>query len=287
MFDWQDMRYFLAVAKAGSLTAAARALGVDHATVGRRVARLEGAIEAKLPHRLPRSTRLTDAGAALVQAAAAMEGGADAAVRYLRGQTDGAAGSVTVSGLPAIAAFAITPGLPRLLDANPGLRLTLSTTLAIASLERGEADIAIGFVRPDRASRIVRQLMTVRFALYGAPGIVACPSADWTFIGFEEALADIVQQAWLNDYAAGRPFVLRTNDVATQAQAASAGLGVALLPCLVGDAVPGLIRLETSVPPPSRPLWMSVHADVRRSAAVRIVMDHMVRCFGVLSVEHA
>ncbi len=254
MFDWQDMRYFLAVAKTGSLTVAARALGVDHATVGGRVARLEEAIEAKLLHRLPRSTGLTDAGAALVQAAEAMEGGAEAAVRHLRAQTDGSAGSVTVSVLPAIAAFAITPGLPRLLDANPGLRLTLSTTLAIASLERGEADIAIGFVRPDRASRIVRRLTTLRFAVYSAPGIAGRPSADWTFIGFEEALADIVQQAWLSDYAAGRPFALRTNDVATQAQAASVGLGVVLLPCLVGDAVPGLIRLETSVPTPSRPL---------------------------------
>ncbi|WP_244497117.1 LysR family transcriptional regulator [Aureimonas sp. D3] len=277
MFDWQDMRYFLAAAKAGSLTKAAIELGVDHATVGRRVARLEAAIGVKLLHRLPRSTQLTEQGGALVNAAAAMEESAEATVRHLRGQVNGLSGQVTVSALPALAAFIIAPDLPVLLGAHPGLRLILSATSTVTSLERGEADIAIGFVRPAMAGRIVRRVGHLRFGLYGAPVLAARASEDWQFIGFEESLGGIVQQQWLDGFVTGRPFVLRTNDVTTQVQAARAGLGAALLPSILGDAEKELIRLDAA--PPSRPLWMSVHADVRRSPVVRAVMDHLVRTF--------
>jgi len=96
------------------------------------------------------------------------------------------------------------------------------------------------------------------------------------FIGFESSLGDIPQQRWLNTFAAGRPFTLRSNDVVTQAQGARAGLGVALLPRLPGDADPGLVHVKTHPEPPSRKLWMSVHADVRQSPAVRAVMEHLI-----------
>lgn len=278
MFDWQDLRYFLTAARLGSLTAAAKRLGVDHATVGRRVARLETAIGAKLLTRLPRSTRLTEQGVALMEAAAAMEEDAQAIVRHLRGQVAGLSGTVTVSALPALAAFVIAPSLSRLADRHPGIRVVLSATSAIASLERGEADIAIGFVRPNLPGRVVRRVGTMPFAVYGTPALAACPPERWTFIGFEGALAGIPQQKWLNDFAGARSFTLRSNDVVTQAQAARAGIGAALLPCFLGDGDPGLARLEVD-PPPSRPLWMSVHADVRRSLTVRAVMDHLVHLF--------
>lgn len=276
MFDWQDLRYFLTVARLGSMTAAAAELRVDHATVGRRVAKLEAAIGMKLMVRLPRATRLTEDGVALAGAAATMEQDADAVLRHLRGQTHGLSGTVTVSILPALAAFVVAPGLPALSARHPGIRLVLSATSSIASLERGEADIAIGFVRPDLPGRVVRRIGELPFALYGNPGFASCPPDRWAFIGFEDSLGDIPQQKWLTTFAAGRPFTLRSNDVTTQAQAARAGVGAALLPCFLGDADPGLIRLDANPLPAPRPLWMSVHADVRRSPTVRTVMDHLV-----------
>lgn len=279
MFDWQDMRYFLTAARLGSLTGAAVELGVDHATVGRRVARLEAAVGVKLLHRLPRSTQLTEQGAALAAAAGGMAGGAEAIVRHLRGHMDGLSGQVTVSALPALAAFVIAPSLPVLLREHPGIRLTLSATSTVASLERGEADIAIGFLRPTLAGRVVRRIGQLRFSLYGVPALLSRPLDHWAFIGFEESLGGIVQQKWLDDFAAGRSFVLRSNDVTTQVQATRAGVGAALLPCILGDAEPGLVQLDTASAPPPRPLWMSVHTDVRRSPLVRIVMDHMIRVF--------
>lgn len=279
MFDWQDLRYFLTAARAGSLTAAAHELGIDHATVGRRIARLEAAIGVTLFVRLPRSTRLTEHGAALAAAARVMEEDAGRVARHLRGHGTSLSGAVAVSALPALAALVIAPSLPVLAVAHPGIRIVLSATSAVASLERGEADISIGFVRPDLPGRVVRRIGDLPFALYGTPLFAARPAGDWTFIGFEESLGDIPQQKWLTAFAARRPFTLRSNDVMTQAQGARAGIGAALLPCFVGDAEAGIARLESDPAPPSRPLWMSVHADVRRVPAVRAVMDHLAALF--------
>ncbi len=276
MFDWQDLRYFLAAARLGSLTAAAKELGVDHATIGRRIARLETTIDMKLLVRLPRSTRLTEHGAALATAAAAMEEDAETVIRHLRGHTAGLSGSVAVSVLPALAAFVIAPSLPILARKHPGISLTISANAAVVSLERGEADIAIGFVRSNLAGRVVRRIGEMPLALYGAPALISRPPDQWAFIGFEASLSDIPQQRWLNAFAGIRPFALRSNDVLTQAQGARAGIGAALLPCFLGRAAPDLVPWETDPVPPSRPLWMSVHADLRRSPVVRAVMDHLI-----------
>lgn len=286
MFNWQDIRFFLSAARHGSLTAAASELGVDHATVSRRVARLEAAVGVKLLVRLPRSTRLTEPGAALAGAAGTMADAAEAVMRHIRGQVAELSGSVTVSALPALTAFVIAPSLPVLAGKYPRIRLVLSATAAIASLERGEAEIAIGFVRPELPGRVVRRIGDMPFALYGTPSLAALPPEGWTFIGFEESLGDIPQQKWLNNVSAGRPFALRTNDVVTQAQGARAGIGAALLPRFIGDADSGLVRLAADPLPQPRPLWMSVHAEVRRSAIVRAVMDHLVAvCAGGLDAE--
>lgn len=276
MFDWQDLRYFLVAARLGSLTAAAKELGVDHATVGRHIARLEASTKLKLIDRLPRSMRLTEKGMALVAASAPVEEKADAVIRHLKGQTGGLSGTVTLSTLPALAAFVIAPHLPRFMERHPLIRIVLSATSDVASLERGEADISLGFVRPDLPGRIVRQVGNVSFALYSSLAISAVPADTWRFIGFEDSLEDIPQQRWLAQFAAGRPFVLRSNDVATQMQAAKAGLGVALLPDFLKVEETGMVRLDGGAQSLKRPLWMSVHADIRRSPAVREVMDYLV-----------
>lgn len=163
--------------------------------------------------------------------------------------------------------------LPTFTERHPLIRLVLSATSDVASLERGEADISLGFVRPDLPGRIVRQVGNVDFALYSSLAISAASPETWRFIGFEGSLEDIPQQRWLTQFAAGRPFVLCSNDVATQMQAAKSGLGVALLPDFLKAEETGMVRLDGDAQPLKRPLWMSVHADIRRSPAVREVME--------------
>ncbi|MCW0422131.1 LysR family transcriptional regulator [Xanthomonas sacchari] len=283
MFDWQDLHYFLATARLGSFTAAAAELGVDHATVGRRVARLEVAIERKLVVRLPRSTRLTKEGVVLAEVARSMEVKADAVVRHLHGHPGSAPVTVTVSALPVLAAFLIAPSLPSFSQVHPDIHMVLSATSAVASLERAEADIAIGFVRAKVPGRVVRQAGELALGLYACRDYGdTFPAERWAFIGFESSLDDIPQQRWLHAFADGRPFILRSNDVVTQAQGARAGVGIALLPRLIGDADPGLTRMKAHPETPRRKLWMSVHTDVRRSPAVRAVMTHLMEVCGGL-----
>ena len=279
MFDWQDLRFFLTVARLGSLAAAAAELGVDHATAGRRVARFEAATGLKLIDRLPRSSRLTQQGAALASVAAPMADAADAVQRHLRGQTDQPSATVTVSLLPALAAFVVAPSLASFRARFPNISVTLSAATAVASLERGEADLAIGFVRPEFPGRIVRRLGALSLRLFATKTYLARPNQTWAFIGFEPSLAGILQQRWLDQFASGRPFALRSNDVATQHQAARAGLGIALLPAFLGDRDEELAWVAVEAEPPVRALWMSVHSDVRNSSAVRAVMDHLIALF--------
>ncbi|MGV1898593.1 LysR family transcriptional regulator [Agrobacterium vitis] len=279
MLDWQDLRYFLAVAQHGSLTAAARVLGVDHATVGRRIAHLEATTGLKLIDRLPRATRLTVHGQSLAEAAKAMERGAEGVHRHLRGKSTGLSGSVVVSALPVISAFVIARSLSQLRLNHPDLQVVLLASSSVASLEKGEADLSLGFVRPRAEGRIVREMGLLPLALYAASSLADMAIENQSFIGFEQSFGHIEQQRWLEDVAGSRPFALRTNDVVTQHQAARAGLGLALLPCLLGDADEGLVRVAVGRATPSRQLWLSVHADIRKSPAVRAVMDHLIETF--------
>ncbi|OLF56074.1 LysR family transcriptional regulator [Pseudomonas chlororaphis] len=275
MTDWQDLHHFIVVARLGSLTAAAKALRVDHATVGRRVSSLEASLGLKLLERLPRASRLTEAGAVLAAIAQPMERLVDEVERHARGSV-GLSGTVSVSTLALLASGLLVPSLATLRATCPDLKIVLDTTSSVASLERGEADIALGYVRPDEAGRIVRRVGQVRFGFYASPAYAALAPADWTFIGFAESLEHIPQQRWLQEFAAQRPFILRSNDVNAQQAAARAAVGVALLPCFIANPDPGLVRVAPLRAGDARELWLSVHADVRRSAAVRRVMDHLI-----------
>lgn len=279
MFDWQNLRYFLAVARLGSFTAAARELGADHATVGRRIARLEESIGRKLVVRLPRATSLTEEGKVFAKMAEGMGREAESLLRSLRHPSEGMAGQVTISILPAFASCVLVPRLPEFRKTCPGIHLVLSATSEVSSLERGEADLSVGFVRSRKQGRIVRKIADIHFAFYGTAAFSGYRPDACPLIGFEDSLGGIPQQSWLDQHAHGRPFVLRSNDVQLQAASARMGIGVALLPCLVGDSMADLHRLPVEQDMPTRPLWMSVCQDVRTAPTVRAVMDCLMNVF--------
>ncbi|TVT84581.1 LysR family transcriptional regulator [Pseudomonas sp. H3(2019)] len=279
MMNWQDLHHFVVVARLGSFTAAGKELRVDHATVGRRITALETSLGMKLVERLPRSSRLTEDGLALAAIAMPMEAITDAIGRHARG-TAPLSGTVRLSALPILASALIAPSLTRLRSHYPALKVILSAASGVASLEKGESDVAIGFVRPETSGRIVRKVGSMKLGLYASPAYALRPSPTWTFIGFEEALHQIPQQRWIQRFADGRPFVLQSSDVATQLAAARAGIGVAILPCFLADRDTALAKIELDDEPTARDIWMSVHADVRRSPAVRVTMDHLIDLLG-------
>ncbi|MCF5548285.1 LysR family transcriptional regulator [Pseudomonas salomonii] len=278
MFDWQDLYYFTVLARTQSLSAAARELQVEHATVGRRVDALEKALGVKLVDRLPRSRPLTAQGLALAHVAAGMGDMATQVMRLSRVASIELAGTVRVSCPPSIANHCIAPQLARLRAHYPQLNLVLMPSTQLAALDRGEADIALRTVRPDEAALVRRKVGVVRFGLYAAPALEHLPAAQWTFIAYDPSRDHLPQQAWLHQLRGPRPVVFAASELITQQMAARAQVGAVVLPTLVGDTDPLLTRLPTPSDGPVRDIWLTVYPDMRRSPSVKVVMEFLVEC---------
>lgn len=278
MFDWRNLRYLLVLARAGSLSAAARELAVDHATVGRRIAALEAALGLRLVDRLPRSCPLTEDGAAMAAIAERMEELALEAQRRSRAASSTLSGVVRVSAPPALTTLCVAPRIGALRRAHPALSVVLLGSSSFAALDRGEADIAVRMARPKGKTAVARKIGTMRFGLYAGADYAERPSQSWEFIAFDEALEHVPQQSWLGRVLAGRAIGFRSNDLFGQQAAARAGAGVAVLPTFMGEDDPALIRVPIDPEPPERELWLMAYPDLRRSPAVRAVMNFLSEC---------
>jgi len=279
MFDWEDMRVFVALARTGSLASAARVLGINHATVGRRVAALESALGTALIDRQARSTALTAEGTTIAELAQQMEGAAGSIVSRT-GAPGGLSGLVSLGAPPVLAGTFVIPGLAPFRAAHPDLRLTVSAIPAIASLDRGGLDLAIRLTRPEQPAHLLRRLGSIGFGLYATPEIAALPREEWTFVGYDGELDHLTQQRWLADYAGYRPTLFRTTDMMGQMAAVRAGMGVALVPKFLGRKAPDLVRVDPGAVPPRRSIWLTIYAQVQKSPAVRALADYLTETFG-------
>ncbi|NPD66103.1 LysR family transcriptional regulator [Lichenicola cladoniae] len=273
MFDWEDMRHFLALAETGTLSGAARSLKVDHATVGRRVSALEQMFDTSLIERLPKRWVLTEAGQRVAVLGQGMQTQAHALERAVKAQHSPLSGTVTLSTPPAFASYFLAPRLQGLRRLYPDLHLTLLGNKSVASLSQQEADIAVRISRPQEASSVARKIGTMEFWLYAAPGYADRPSAEWEFVAYDHTLDHVVEQKWLIAFAAGRSIVFRANDLACQAAAARAGVGIAMLPCFLSYRDPELVALSIDLERATRDIYLVVHSDLRRMPAVRAVLE--------------
>lgn len=281
MESWDDLRYLLAVSRAGSLAGAARALHVDATTVGRRLAALERSLGTRLLLRGTRVLTLTAAAEAVVARAAAVED----AVRALEGtagEGDAAlTGPVRLTASDEVAAHLLAPQLPAFHARYPGLELQLVVSTEVLDLERREADVALRLTAPRGGSLVARRIGELAFAWYaghdylvrhGAPG--EGRMAGHRVLLWETGTTSAEQHRLLKA-SAGARVVLRSNRSAVLREAAAAGLGIAALPCLGADADPRLARLDPQ-PVVSRPLWLVMHRDLQRTARLRAVANWLV-----------
>lgn len=274
MVDWEDIRHFLAVAQSGTLSAAARNLKVDHATVSRRLAALEAALDVRLVDRLPRSCRLTAIGRRVFERAVEMEAGAHGIARLAKAAHATLVGRVTLSAPPVLVAHLLAERLARFRAEYPDIRLSLSAQGQQVSLSRREADVAVRLVRPDEAGTITRKVGAMAFGLYAHRSYAHLVAPErWQFIAFDQSFADMPQQRWLLGIAGDRPVACELNHISEHLIAVRAGVGVAGLPRFIGDRDHDLVRVGEDVPPFARDIWLVVHRDLRKNAAVRAVMD--------------
>jgi DNA-binding transcriptional LysR family regulator len=272
--DWDHLRFFLALHDAGTLSGAARAAGVEHSTVARRIDALEATLGVKLFDRFPKGWSLTAAGKSLVPHARRMEEGLHGLLRAASGTSE-LSGKVRVSAPPAVTAWVLAPRLPLALQRLPGIELDLRAELKVTDLMRRESDIAIRYNRPTSPGLAVRALTTVTYQLCASEAYLAARDPEqWEFLGYDEVLQHTPQHEWLEKLRGTRRYCMRSNDLGTLYQAALAGCGVAVLP----DYFPSmpLLRLQAPVCPVKRKLWIVMHEDVRRAAPVRAVADEII-----------
>jgi DNA-binding transcriptional LysR family regulator len=275
---WDDLQVLAVLGREGSLAATARRLGVNHATISRRIAALEEDLGQQLIRRLARSTPLTEKGREIAVIAQEMERGAQKVERASHAAQGTLTGTVRLTAPPVLVSEIIIPAMGDLLAAHPELLIALSASSQLASLDSGQADLAVRMVEPQGRQNIVRRLGEVRFALYASAPVAKQPPSKWRFIAFDETLAHVPQQRWLQEFAGARPLDLLTGDFHSQFAAARAGLGVALLPCIMGDVCADL-ELVAPDQPEARPVWLVIHADLHHAPAVRAVADMLVDAF--------
>ncbi|MGC4064288.1 MAG: LysR family transcriptional regulator [Polyangiaceae bacterium] len=282
--DWDDFRFLLAIGESGSFARAARRLGVDQATVGRRYRVCEAAIGVPLLERLPGAIGWTAAGARVLDAARVMAGAQLELERALAAGIPGISGILRITTTETLASRVIAPEMGRLREEHPKLELELHAGNARLSLSEREADIAVRLDRPEESSVVSKRLGTLGFALYASVAYVerfGSPSLEnreslW-FVGYERPLAALSEVlGWVDNLALER-VVLRCNATATMTSAIAFGAGVGVLPCLVGDTEPNLFRVGSEVR--TRPVWLVVHEASKRSARIRAGIEFLESLF--------
>ena len=281
MWQWDDVRFFLAVSRHGSLSGAARALRVDHATVGRRIAAFEEQLGSKLFDRTPEGLAITAAGQAILHHCEAMESGAASVDRLVAGHDARLSGLVRVATTEGLAHALIVPGLAALAREHAQLQLEVTASPARLDITRRQADIAVRFGRPPDPDVVCRKLGDCGFALYGAASHVAALRTPdrGERSSVPTAVSYLGAPTWHSAVLGGARVALLSNSPFVQLEAVSRGIGIALFPCFLGDSNPELERLSKGEPPETRAVWMIIHRDLRRVAKIRLVADAIAAAF--------
>jgi DNA-binding transcriptional LysR family regulator len=261
--DWGHLRFFLELARSGSLARAAQRLAVDRNTVARRVATLEAELGLPLFERGPQGWTRTAAGDELAALASRVEEDVLALARHAEARDRALTGSVRLTTATHLSAYLLVPALPALRERHPGLVLEIA------------ADQRMG--RPRDAGLVTRKLSDVAYGLYASRRYLTGRRAEVdfaadAFLTFDDSLAGTPQERWLARTAPERRVVFRCNSTASLQAAARAGLGVAMLPRFVADCDAELVRLA-SPPLVHHELWLLVHGDLRRTPRVRAVIE--------------
>lgn len=276
MFDWEDLRYFSTFARTGSLASAARKLGVDHATVARRIASLEASVNLRLVDRRPRSYTLTEDGRQVARYGDQMSDSAYSLERFSGAEQSVVEGDVIIAAPHVFMGNLIAPHIGSFYKQYPRIRLSLTGTKERLSLARREADMTLGLVRPVESAVITRRLGQVSFTLYGSAGYLAS-GQELSVIAYDDSVVDTPQQAWLKKHCAGRPVVFFSNDLRIQAITAAGHAGIALLPDYLAKEY-HLVPVQPDGPVLTQDIWMSVHKDVRHARHITPVMDFLNNC---------
>ncbi|HHJ15716.1 MAG TPA: LysR family transcriptional regulator [Gammaproteobacteria bacterium] len=277
---WDDFRTVLAVCREGTLSGAARLLEVNHSTVFRRINALEEKLGVRLFERLPEGYAMTEAGESVREAGERIEDEVLGLSRKLVGRDLGLHGTLRVTAPDAFAIKLLTPLLVQFSHQYPGIQLELSMANHYLDLTRREADVAIRATMTPPESAIGRRLCALVTTVYGASPYLEAKQADqaleqYAWLMPDDDLAQLPFARWLNKHFSVASVVYRSNSLLGLFEAAKRGMGIAPLPCFLGDPESGLQRLIEPPEALASELWLLSHPDLRRTARVRALMDFL------------
>jgi DNA-binding transcriptional LysR family regulator len=274
--DWDDVRAFAAVVRLGSLSAAARELGLNHATVARRLEALHRSLGEAPLQRTRTGYVATASGARLVDAAQRMEMAAEAFARSGGVGGSRVAGDVRITLTEAVANLVVAPRLAALRRRHPDLRIELVADDRVLSLARREAEVALRWARPERGELIARRVGDVPYALFRARGLLlSAMDRQAPLIGHGPAGARLPEAQWLARAFPDRAPAILTTGLPAQIALVRSGAGLGVLPAFVQRLFNDIEVVEAPMPPPVRGLWLVVHRDLRRHPAIAVVRDFL------------
>lgn len=286
-YDWALIRSFLAVARTGSLSAAARALGVSQPTLSRDVQALESSTGLNLFKRTTQGLQLTEAGQALMESATRMDDAADQFARQASGLSVEVHGDVRISANEIVGMYLLPPALAALRAEHPGVSVEIVISNRASSLSKREADIALRMFQPTQPDLVARRLPDIELGFFARADYLQKHGTPTTFaelqqhglVGFDEN-TDFIEGAAKMGYQFVRSnFALRTDHLLTQINLLRAGAGIVVTHARLAEHWPDLVRVLNNAPLPPLEFWVVCHHDVRFNTRIRAVMQFLTEWF--------
>lgn len=277
-FAWDDLRVFLEIARTGSLSGAAKALGVNHSTVFRRINGFEDRLGVRLFERLQSGYVLTLAGEEMRASALRVEHEIERVDLRISGQDLKLEGSLIVTTTDTIAENLLGPHLAAFNKAYPGIRLELVLDNQYVNLSKRQADVAIRPTTSPPETLVGRRLCGLAFAPYAAKSYLKNNTGDLAGMGWlsvDENLAHLAADKWFRRRFPDAHIALRSNSLLGLLHTCEAGMGAALLACFMADRRKNLVRLDAPIDDAASALWLLTHEDLRHTGRVRAFMDFM------------
>lgn len=270
--NWDDLRYFLAVCREASVSGAGRVLGVNHTTVARRIVALEKSLGTRLFDRTPDGYLMTQAAENMFDNAVGMEVQAQAIDRDTFGRDAALSGKLRVTVPYDFATPVIMPELCRFRREYPQIDLEFLTTTMLMDLAAREADLAVRLTAKPPEYLVGRKVLPLRHGVYGTRAILKKPEqADVILFSHGEDRPE-----WVREHFPKARTALKTDSVSTMLAAVRSGLGVARMPCYIGDAEARVRRLDVELTPSDWGVWVLSHVDLRSTARVRVCRAFMI-----------
>jgi len=279
IMNWDDLRFVLAVADAGSLAGAARELRITLSTAMRRLDAIEAGLSTRLFERHRGGYVSTDAGDLLIQEAKAFAPRIDGLERQLQGRDQRLTGSVRLTTTYATVTYLLAQALADFSRARPGISVDVSESSVLQDLSHRQADVALRFCREPPEHWVGRQLGVTQYRIYARRGAAGLPQArtgidallsgsHWIEFGGTENRCS----RWMRSHLQQDQVRLRVDAFSSMVALLRSGCGIGLLPTYVGTAEPELIAVSDDIEDLANPVWILTHPDLRRTARIQVFM---------------